>query len=504
MKLKKYLKKLKLSNGSKEEEKLVNQIFKSISSIPCSVPFKLDSIYTVAGEKDIIKIFDYTYLIPNLFRLCYVQNTLPLPDACINYVNTNITDKYLPYLIPEIYIKSFLYFNFPANHKDYTYLNTFINNIVNLKNYILTKTYNTSYGSYTPGNIFYDRIYSPNSMLTQLMLLNNSLGSSDELTALSKFSCPFDVIWDYLTGCATSNIYLVSKYNDNNILSQETLYNLNYIRYTFFNEFSSTNDLNYNDVLLVYKSNIYHILKYASDVYRDIIEQFNYLIRDDNYCIKDYMNVKNIPVLVKLYNNFLKNQKITFQRRLPVTNAANITPNYITINDYVNNFTIYFNTKKLGTILNTVYINTTEAILLCYDKITPVNPATVTRSSYLYYYINIYSPSAIQLYNYWGISGVTPNYTALTLNDFCNDFLFNGVPALSIEPYLTITGSVATTLKQTIDNAGLYPLPVITTKARIYDVYSDLTKNVLNSKVFLTFQTETNKAIGLSLVFFSN
>lgn len=502
MRLKKFLKKLKSSNNSTEEEKLVNQIFKNLTSTPCSMQFKVTSIYTAIGERDIIKIFDYTYLIPNLFRLCYVQNTLPLPGSCINYVNSDITDKYLPYLIPEIYIKSFLYFNFPANHRDFSYLNSFINNIVNLKNYILTKTYNTSYGSYTPGDIFYDRIYSSKSMLTQLLLLNKSLGVSDDLTSSSKFTCPFEVLWDYTTGCATSNTFLVSKYNNNNFLSQETLYNLNYIRYTFFNEFSQTNDLNYNDILLVYKSNIYHILKYASDVYRDIIEQFNYLIKNADYCIKDYMDIKNIPILVKLYNNFLKNQKETFIRRLPTATIADITPVYISITDYVNDFNTYFNNNKLGTILNTIYITSTEAILLCYDKITPVNPLTITRNSYLYYYISIYSPSAIQLYNYWNTSEPTKDYTGLTLNDFCNDFLFNGIPLLGIKSYLDITNSKATTLKHTFDNAGLYPLPVITSKARIYNVYNDLSKNILNSKVFLTFETENNKAVGLPLVYY--
>lgn len=503
MKINNYIKKLKKKNKNiyNSEKNDIDIILNNINNSVCYKLFTNITQYSISGESNILKIFDYTYLIPNLFRKCYFKNTLAIPDICVNYVKGIDTKKYLPYLLDEIYIKGFLYFNFPVNIKYYSSYKQYINNIVNIKYYLRTKSYNTTYGSFTTGNVMYNSIYSPISMLSQLLDFNYSLGYDYQYSNNQKINCAYEIKWDYTTGCALANNYVVSAFNSNNILSQQTMSLLNRIRDTFFNEFINK-DINYNDILLVYKSNIYIIIQYALEVYTDIVNELDYYIRDAQYCKKDYMNIKNIPILVKLYETFYKNQVESYKKALPISKAANITPVYININTYTTNFINYFVENNLGQILNVIYLDNQESIVLCYIGTGNPDPATINRTMYKYYYINIFSPSAVELSNYWGETTVVPTYTGSPLSDFVNDFLYNGVPSSDIPSFISTTKAQSVVLNSTIPDGGLYPLPNITIEAQTYYLYNNTTNTSLNSKVFLTFETEYNNAIGLPLVYY--
>ncbi len=509
MNINKFIKKLKKNNNKKNiqiynsETNDVNNIINNINNSICYKTFTFSTEYSINGDSNFFKIIDFTYLIPNLFRKCYFKNTLKIPDICINYISNDEQFKNLPFLIDELYIKGFLYFNFPANINNFKYYKNYINNVINKKNYLNTKSFNTTYGSFTTSNVFYNSIYSPNSMLTQLLNFDFETKFDNNYLNNQKINCAFKVLWDYTTGCALSNLYVVNKFNDNNIITQQNMSLINQIRTTYFNDFKYK-DINSNEILFIYKSNIYVILQYALEVYNDILIEFDYYIRDASYCKKDYMNINNIPILVKLYQIYYNNQVESYKRQLPISKSANITPVYININVYTTNFINFFQNNNFGTVLNTIYFNDQESIVLCYVGTGTPNPATINRTMYQYYYINIFNPSAVQLFNFWGETTTVPTYTGQPLSDFVNDFLYNGVPANNIPSYVSITDFKSAVLNNTFSNAGLYPLPVITTDAQIYYLYNDTSNTSLNSKVFLTFETEYNNAVGLPLVYVDN
>jgi hypothetical protein len=495
-----------LNENNKDLENEVNDVFNNLVEGTCYRNFTELTATSIIGPNDILKIIDYTYLIPNLFRKCYLQDTTIIPNICISNVEDYKVIKYFPYLLEEKYIKSFLYFNFPASYTNYNNMNSFLNNIINLKSYILKKSRNTTYGSYTPGNILYDSIYSSKSMLSQLLFFNNYLNINNLSENNSKINNSFNILWDYTTGCvknAAGNTFIIEIYNNNNIINQSTAFNINYIRYSYFNKFIPPNDFNNNEILYVYKSNIYVILEYALEVYQDIVQKFNYLIRDVEYCDKDYMNIKNIPILVKLYNIYYKNQIYSNNNGIPLTTVNNVIPKYITINTYINKFKSYYNSNMSGTVIKSILLNNNEGFVFC-CKNKVYNRLTIKRSDYLYYYINIYSPSAIEVYNFWGTVNPTPDYTGIPINQFINDFLYTGTTIGNNLPYLTISNSKSALLQNTLINAGLYPLidSSVSTNGYIYYTYNDISNTNLNSKVFLTYETEESKAVGLPIVYY--
>lgn len=483
----------------KEIEAEVNEILNDNNPGSCCQQFTETTPYSINGVNDILKIIDFTYLIPNLFRKCYLYNPLPIPNICINYTVNSSTIKFLPVLLDETLIKSFLYFNFPVSIQYYGNLSNFIDSVVNYKNVIYQKSYNATYGSYTPGTILYKYIYSKNSMLDNLLKFNYLLGYNSNRSAGQLINCPYTVLWDFTTGCVTTKNYIVSVYNNNNVITQTSFDILNYLRYTFFNEFVNSN-VNYNEILLVYKSNIFKILTYAEEVYADIVSFYESIMKGTEFCIKDYMSLNNLPLLMKLYDNFYNNQIYSYEHDLPSSSVVSIIPNKNSIQIYINNFTQYFNNNKLGKILNTIILNESEAFIFCYKKTTPINSATITVSDYLYYYLNTSYPSSIQVPRYWGQNDALPYYTGKPLSDFVSDF-FNGTTGHT--SYLSDVNAKSYLLKNSYLNGGLYLInsPPYE-KGEVYYVYNDLNYTSLNSKVYLTYATDTNKPIGLPIVYY--
>jgi len=474
-----------LSNNDKN-------IINNIDNKKCYYEKTFVNYHTINGFSESIDRIDYTYLVPNLFRLCYVQTTLSVPNVCVKYLVNNVIYNYFPILLDEIYIKSFLYFNFPASYKNVSYINYFVNNIINLENYVLKKSYSTTYGSITSSEVVYSAIYDNNSMLSQLLYLAQYIEKSTVTYANEKVDTPFYVKWDYITGCVKDiydNTYFIGPYNYNNVINCNSAQFLNFIKNSFFNIFPENDILNYNDILIVYKYSINKIVGYALEVYQDILVQINYFLTCKQYCNRDYMNINNIPILFALYNNFYKNQIYTVNNYLQPVNPQNATPYRITLEQYINNFILYYETNDLGIVIKTVYLNNDEGFIFCYKN-------ERTRKNYQYFYINIISPSPVELYNFWGTTGPTPDYTGKSVEDFSDDFLYKGY--LTIEPYLTSSGSKSAKLTGTYNDGGLYESVLGLT----YNTYNDITSTKINSSIYLTFESDLGIPIGLPLVYY--
>jgi len=472
----------------------VNNIINSINDSKCYYYYNYNTQYTITGLNDIIKIIDYTYMIPNLFRKCFVKSSINLPDICVNYIyndNSNNNSKYLPILLNETYIKSFLYYNFPVNIKYYKNNTNFLNNVIQLKKLIFQKTSNTSYGSYTLPYTIFNSIYSNNSMLVQLLNFNYNLLKSVNYINSSKINCSYVIPWDYTTECYDINTqYIIENiFNLNNIITSSTFYNLNTIQNSYYNIFTNTN-INSNDILFVFKSNILIILQYANEVYRDILNKIDYLIRNVQYCDKDYMNINNIPILIGLYNNFYNNQLYVNQKYISTSSSLNLSKSLIQTNKLITNFETYINENNMGKIINKIIINNKESIIIYYSN-DNIDPLLMTESNYNYYYLNINNPSPIKLNNSWKNIDNMPNYTDMTISIFSNDFLYEGSEIGSNKPYL---------IKSKSKNAIL--IETLNTNQQIYYTYNDINNKLINSKILLTFQTILNCSIGLALVYY--
>jgi hypothetical protein len=498
----------------------------------CSFFFNQNNEYVLTGADDIIKVIDYTYLIPNLFRKCYIYKSISIPNICLNCINntTNVITKYLPYILEENLIKSFLYFNFPVNIKYYNNINSYISRVINYRIVIDNKAKNTTYGSITPSPTLYNYIYSNNSMLTNLIAFNSILNNQTS-------GCPYIVPWDYTTGCFitrnrfTNEVeeYIVGPFDDNNIISQTTIDILNYLRYTYFNNFTFTN-INYNDILLLFKSNIYVILQYAQEVYLDILNVYASILIGTDYCMKDYMSISNVPILMELYNNFYNNQIYSNNNSLPISSIVDLVPQPRTLTNLVLSFIIYFNNiPNLGLVFNAVTLNNEEAIIFCCNT-RVFDYTNINRSDYSYYYLNVNSTGATQLYNYWGITGNVPIYTGSTgqlpddnnlyNNQFPIDFLY-GVTggSYNIKSYLSNVNCTKVEYQSNYNDGGVYDViygynrsisftgsfgaPSYFCNGQTYNVYNDLEMTSLNSKVYLTFETNgttgTNVSVGVGL-----
>ena len=463
--------------------------------------------YSINGFTDTINKIDYTYLVPNLFRLCYVQPSVAVPNICLLYNDNDIVVNNYPVLLDEIYIKSFLYFNFPSSYKDVSYINTFLYNIINLENYVLEKARNTTYGSITLSNVIYNAIYDQNSMLTQLIYFLNYIKNSNNTYTNEQVVAPFYVTWDYTTACVkniyTKKTFFVGVNDYNNVIGIPTAQFLSFLKNSFFNIFPNGDILNYNEILVVYKYGINMILKYASEVYEDVLVQINYFLTCKQYCNKDYMNINNLPILFVLYNNFYKNQIYTIKNLIHYVKPQDADPYKIPLQTYIDNFKSYYTDNKLGIILKTVVISSSEAIIFCYTNYSDL-PNDRTTKYYQYFYINTNSPSPVQLYNYWASLDPQPDYIGKTVEDFSIQFFEVGVIG-QIESYLNLSNSKSYVLTKTFINGGLYPPDTVPSVIGYrFNTYDDLIESNINSTLYLTFQTNLGKPTGLPLVYYKN
>jgi len=299
----------------------IDKIFKELTKYKCSIPYEITTNVIINGvELDDINIINLVYLIPNLFRKCYSNDTVSVPSICPKFTfNTSIT-FYYPLLIDKDLIKSFLYFNCPSNIYNYTF-NDGIKNVIKEKQEIIYKKKNTTSSSYTAEYEIFKIIYDKNSLINQLILFNKYINKSNYSVSNNKLISNFKILWDYTSSCITytnsiDDSYIIGNNNKTDDVSEVTAKNL-------FDIKSIINNSGNNTKFFI---TIYNILSYAEEVYEDILTEIGYFMTSKEYCKKSYMNYNNIPELTSIYNNFYKNQVYSNSKDLSYNLSNNIIP----------------------------------------------------------------------------------------------------------------------------------------------------------------------------------
>lgn len=400
------------------EEEIENIFNNMLNETPCYIFYDTPPIqYSIIGLGVNVNIIDTTFLIPNLFRLCYSQNNAVVPYIGPTYINSVNTVNYFPLLIDVNFIKSFLYFNFPGGIKNFNNNFDFINSIYSYKN--LNKKY-TTYASFTsPIDIIF-KTYSSNSLLIELVKFSNYLTDSYYTYNNSLLLNNFIVEWDFTQSCITFNnidIFTTGNYTTNyDIITQNIGYNIYYSYFgtLYYNNGRSNLNNETNPLITKQKYNIYTILQITMEVFNDITSEIKCYFENKSYCKKSYMYAYNIPVLLKIYQNYYNNQIYTISKNYSVNNGVKVIPTVILIQDYVNKFiSVYYSTYPNRYLIKTIYLNSGKDALVFFNSLgnnwstAPDN----TPISYWYYYINIGNPSPVELYNINNI--VNGTYTTL-------------------------------------------------------------------------------------------
>ena len=309
--------------------KEINNIFNNLESIDtnCSYPYSKTDNISIVGlnfyNNYFVNSFNYSFLTPNLFRTCFVQKNIPIPNICPNFEKNSIIKNYLPLLLDKEYIKGFLYFNYSS---DIYNNNPFITSptlmMKNKINNILQSKRGTNYGNYTSAPVIFNYLYSSNSLLIQLLKLNVILNDARKAYTEQRVIKPFQIPWNILLYCScnNNNIYFDNT-NNNNLATRlrKTLYqvDLNAINLLYDNNnlYNSNkiilNNMNINNYQKnILKNNILKILQYSLEVYNDTLMEIEYFMLSKKYNKPCYMNISNLELLNNLYSNYTSNQKI--------------------------------------------------------------------------------------------------------------------------------------------------------------------------------------------------
>ena len=283
--------------------KEIDDIFNNLESekSSCSIPYSKNSSMTLVGLNFYTDSFNYSFLIPNLFRKCFIQKDIPIPNICPNFEKNNVIKNYLPLLLDKKYIKGFLYFNYSSNINNNNPFSSYLTDVMRRKiNNILRSKRATNYGNYTQAPVIFNYLYSSNSLLVQLLNLNKVLNDAQKAYTNQRVIKPFQIPWNILLYCScNNNVVDFDNTNTNNPATQlqKVLYQA---------------DLNGINLLNSYIkiTPIFQILQYALQVYSDALIEIDYFMSSKNYNRPSYMNVSNLELLNKLYNNYVNNQKI--------------------------------------------------------------------------------------------------------------------------------------------------------------------------------------------------
>ena len=113
-----------------------------------------------------------------------------------------------------------------------------------------------------------------------------------------------------------------------------------------------------NNTKFLLKNNIYSIINIVNEVYEDVTNEIDYFLSNKIYCQKNYMNLNNIPELLKIYNNYYKNQVYSNSKALINENIDNIIVKKISIETYVEEFiAIYIDTYDNRYYVKTIYLS---------------------------------------------------------------------------------------------------------------------------------------------------
>jgi len=475
----------KYNYKDKNLEEEIENIFNNILNETCYIYSNPQSFsQNLNGMGDLINLADFTFLVPNLFRVCYAQTNCSIPTICPTYISQTTNVNYFPKLINNDLIKSFLYFNFPGSIRDFNNNYNFIDDSIHPYNKLKKKSFN--YGSYSnPANILLNS-YSQNSLLIELITFNQYLTACYLSNNNNLIINNTNIKLDFIKSCVSydnSTSYTIGNFKNNLTIDQSTGLNLYNIKNSLLYTYNNDKLIISNGVITLQDNSIFKVLDIVNDVFQDIVEEIQYYFENKIYCRKPYMYSYNIPVLIKIYKNYYINQLYTNEKNLVLTNPYNIIPVVINITDYVNSFIeIYYSSYPNRYLVKTIYLSSNIDALVIYNNIESwINVPNGSSISYWYYYINIENPSPVELYN---INFLDTN-TYTDLNTFTTTFN---------NSYMSNLYTISDTVLYT--NYGLYPdagyiddTNIINCNAYVY--YFTNKKGVLQSILFETLQSNT-------------
>jgi hypothetical protein len=464
-------------------DEIQNEIDILINNTECSTYSKIVNYYSINGLSNIF----YIQSIPNLFRQCYINKDLLIPNICPSIVNNGDTEIYIPNLIDKKYIKSFLYYNFPSNSSNKYNINKLLSNIIFSNNYLKNKKLKETYGSFTNPQKLFNQIYSDNSMLVQLLNFNSFLYNSNIIYNNNLIGSNFKVLWDCTISCFCNNNNILIIGNINQDL--EVTYSDAASLFNLYNNIYNQNILNSINAEYVNMGtnntniNIYIILNYAFEVYQDIITQIQYYMENKMYCLKDYMLPENIPILFSFYNNFYDNQIKTNNKEVISSNISSVIPINTNLEYYVNSFiSVYLETYSNNYLIKIVYLNNLYALIFFAPN--GINSTNVTPSDYIYFFINVNNPSTINIKN---------NFSSTqyfnTVTSFVNYF---------IPYYSNKLGGAIPEQVSSYPNGGLFPDMGSDNgnSENISYSYYFYKNNILVGVAFLTLETDSSAPSG--------
>jgi hypothetical protein len=448
----------------------VDKIFNNLTKEECYIPYVYNSLFIINGVSNNIKgTLTFAYLIPNLFRKCFTEPNVHIPNICPTFIFNSRVTNYFPLLLEENLIKSFLYFNFTSDYTVMSDPQRLLHMLGAIDRLRLIKS-NTTYGSFTTSAEIFNNLYSSDSLLVQLLQFNHYINYSTSAHNDEKTIANYIIPWNYVDYCICYTGYLNDTYiisNDNSTINEDLGYNLNNIRYSSVNTILSNFSINTNNVITIAPSNsIFRVINYAVQVYEDVLMQIQYYMGNINYCKKDYMLKSNIPYLLELYKNYYNNSLYVGNKSIPVATIKDISANTISIVTYLDNFRKVFlkNQPYNGytyTQYNEVVISDIEGVDLFW---------TSSYSSYSFWYININNPSAIELFN--SSSSQTASSTAQYIKLYFIPGTYNTSGSSSYTYQIYLNSGVLSTTDKTAYTYFFYNSDgVLTAKYYIFLLY---------------------------------
>jgi hypothetical protein len=387
----------------------ITKIFNNLTEEECYIPYFYNSLFIINGASDNVKgTLTFSYLIPNLFRKCFTEPSVHIPNICPTFIFNSRVTNYFPLLLEEKLIKSFLYFNFTGNYSILNKPEKLIYMLGAIDRLKIIKS-NTTYGSFTKPYEIFNNLYSPDSLLVQLLQFNNYLKYATNAQNNQKTVANYIIPWNYVDYCICYTGYLDDTYvisNDNSTINETLAFNLNNIRYSSLDTKSTKNNINTNGIVTIATSNnIYVILDYVLEVYQDILMEIQYYMGNIKYCKKDYMLKSNIPYLLELYKNYYNNQIYVGNKSVPVSSIKDVVANTVSIEVYLKTFASVFleNQPYNGNIYtnyNSVIISDNDG----FDLFWGSSSSTLDGYIYSYWYLNINDPSPVELTQLIGTS----------------------------------------------------------------------------------------------------
>ena len=276
-------------------------------------------------------------LIPDLFTICMtskydtdaeklinLQNTCPIYSLSTTGLNDfgkqiqslSIKTNYQKTIEPNL-IKGFLYYNFTSDFtKDISKTVRTMPLEKYIEKYIYINQPVTNDSKFTSPMTIFSQIYSPDSLLVQLVNFSNKLQEITPVTKNGTNVCEYYIPWLFTYYCVGNNNNTLLPYNNFN--SDKTLYGLQYSDLIYLSDMNSslktllinvgiyTSDSKLTDILAV--ANIFKIIEIALEVYNNVLEQISYILQKKTFIYYEYENPIILFQCINLYYNYTQNE----------------------------------------------------------------------------------------------------------------------------------------------------------------------------------------------------